>query len=375
MEGVRRTASVHRRLLQVIFQMSQKTSKSKTVRVAAVQYAPDLQSTEGTLTRVVEAVAEAAGKGAQLVVFPETFIPYYPYFSVVLPPAAMGSEQDRLYDNAVRIPGPVTDVLSEAARKHRMVVAVGVTERDHGTLYNTQLVFDVDGTLILKHRKISPAPHERLIWGEGDGTSIKVVHSTVGRLGALTCWEHYNPLARFSLMAQHEEIHISTYIGSVFGPLFSEQTEIQLRNHALEAGCFVVNATSWLTPGQRESITNDPHMLQVLSGGCMTAIIGPDGKHIVPPLTEGEGILIADLDFSEITRRKRMMDAVGHYSRPDLFSVALHSKTNPHLRTIDPEDLIAPQRRAQPIAASASGQDGAGYALPLQRAMENDAPG
>lgn len=313
--------------------MNLKTSKSKTVRVAAVQYAPDLQTADGTVHRVLEAVAEAAAKGAQLVVFPETFIPYYPYFSVALPPAAIGPEHSRLYENAVQIPGPVTDALSEAARHHRIVVAVGVTERDNGSLYNTQLVFDIDGSLIQKHRKISAAFHERMIWGEGDGTSIKVVDSAVGRLGALTCWEHYNPLARFSLIAQHEEIHISTYIGSMFGPGFSEQTEIQLRNHALESGCFVVNATAWLTTEQRQSITNDPDMLQVISGGCMTAIIGPDGKHIVPPLTEGEGILIADLDFSEIIKRKRLMDAVGHYSRPDLFSLAVHSKPTPQLRT------------------------------------------
>lgn len=314
--------------------MAQDHSQSRTVRVAAVQYAPDLNSTEGTLQRVLGAVAEAAAKGAQLIVFPEAFIPYYPYYSAVLPPAAMGAEQNRLYANAVRIPGPVTEALSEAARRHRIVLAVGVTERDHGTLYNTQLIFDVDGSLIQKHRKISPAPHERLVWGEGDGTSIKVVESTVGRLGALTCWEHYNPLARFSLIAQHEEIHISTYIGSIFGPVFSNQTETQLLNHALESGCFVVNATAWLTDEQRASIVGDTGMQKVLTGGCMTAIIGPDGQHVVAPLTEGEGILIADLDFSEITNSKRIRDSVGHYSRPDLFSLAVHSKPTPHLRGV-----------------------------------------
>lgn len=313
--------------------MTQSAPAFKVVRVAAVQYAPDLSSATGTLGRVLDAIREAAAQGAQLVVFPETFIPYYPYFSVVLSPAGMGAEQNRLYENAVQVPGPITDALGEAARRHRIVVAVGVTERDHGSVYNTQLVFDIDGALILKHRKISPAPHERLVWDEGDGTSIRAVDSTIGRLGALTCWEHYNPLARFSLMAQHEEIHISTYIGSVFGPVFSEQTEIQLRNHALESGCFVVNATAWLTDAQRASIAPSPDMERVLTGGCMTAIIGPDGRHIVPPLTEGEGILIADLDFTALTNAKRIRDTVGHYSRPDLFSLAVHSKVTPHVRT------------------------------------------
>ncbi|KPG95961.1 amidohydrolase [Pseudomonas sp. RIT-PI-q] len=312
--------------------MKQTSSSSKTVRVAAVQMAPDLKTIDGTVQHVLNAIADAASKGAQLIVFPESFIPYYPYFSVVRPPAAIGAEHSRLYENAVCFPSPTVDALSEAARHHHIIVSVGVTERDNGTLYNSQLIFDNDGSLILKHRKISLAFHERMIWGEGDGTSIKVVDSTVGRLGTLICWEHYNPLARFSLIAQHEEIHISSYIGSMFGQTFSDQTEAQLRNHALESGCFVINATAWLSTEQRESITTDPQMLEVISGGCMTAIIGPDGKHIAPPISNGEGILIADLDFSHIVSRKRMMDAVGHYSRPDLFSLTVHSKETPHIR-------------------------------------------
>lgn len=300
--------------------------KNEIVRVAAVQYRPDLQTREGTVERVLEAVAAAAQQGAQLVVFPETFIPYYPYFSLVLPPAAIAAEHLRLYENAVAVPGPVTEALAAAARKHQTVIAVGVTERDHASLYNTQLVFDLDGTMIMKHRKIMPAFHERMIWGMGDGASVKVIDSGVGRLGALTCWEHYSPLARYALMEQHEQIHISTYIGSAFGQEFSDQTEVQLRNHALESGCFVINATAWLSDEQINSITPDRAMRDVLRGGCMTAIIGPNGAHIVPPLTEGEGILVADLDMALITQRKRMMDIVGHFARRDLFTLNAHGQ-------------------------------------------------
>lgn len=307
------------------------------IRVAAVQYAPDLETSTGTVQRVLEAIGKAAAQGAQMVVFPETFIPYYPYFSIVKAPCEIADEQNRLYEYAVTVPGPVTEALADAARGHRIVVAVGVTERDHGTLYNTQLVFDVDGALIMKHRKISPAVHEQMIWGRGDGRSIKVVESAVGRLGALTCWEHFNPLARFSLIAQHEQIHISTFIGAVFGPAFSEQTEIQIRNHALESGCFVINATGWLRPEQVEKITDRPDMQAVLQGGCMTAIIGPDGQHVVPPLTEGEGMLVADLDLSMIVNRKRMMDAAGHYSRPDLLSLHVQTGAAPQLYTDEAE--------------------------------------
>jgi len=318
--------------------------KKDIIRVAAVQYMPDLQSREGTLGRVLQAVEKAAGQGAELVVFPEVFIPYYPYFSLVLPPASIADEHLRLYENAVTVPGPVTDALAAAARKHRTVIAVGVTELDHSSLYNTQLVFDTDGTMIMKHRKIMPAFHERMIWGMGDGHSVKVIDSGVGRLGALTCWEHYSPLARYALMEQHEQIHISTYIGSAFGQSFSDQTEVQLRNHALESGCFVVNATAWLSEEQIGSITDDPAMRDVLRGGCMTAIIGPDGAHIVPPLTAGEGILIADLDMSLINHRKRMMDIVGHFARPDLFSLQVHSRNlNLTARTEEANVTVQPE--------------------------------
>lgn len=307
------------------------------IRVAAVQYMPDLQSREGTLGRVLQAVDSAAQQGAKLVVFPEVFIPYYPYFSLVLPPAAIAAEHLRLYENAVTVPGPVTEALAAAARQHQTVIAVGVTERDHASLYNTQLVFDIDGTMIMKHRKIMPAFHERMIWGMGDGNSVKVIDSGVGRLGALTCWEHYSPLARYALMEQHEQIHISTYIGSAFGQKFSDQTEVQLRNHALESGCFVVNATAWLNEEQINSVTDDPAMRDVLRGGCMTAIVGPDGAHIVPPLTAGEGILIADLDMSLINHRKRMMDIVGHFARPDLFSLKAHKRNDEAELPVQPE--------------------------------------
>ena len=323
------------------------------IRVAAVQYSPDLETKTGTVDRVLAAVAEAAGQGAQLVVFPETFIPYYPYFSIVLPPAMIAAEHTRLYDNAVAVPGPVTDALAAAAIQHQTVIAVGVTERDHDSLYNTQLVFDVDGTMIMKHRKIMPAFHERMIWGMGDGTSLKVVDSAVGRLGALTCWEHYSPLARYALMAQHEQIHISTYIGSAFGPVFTAQTEVQIRNHALESGCFVVNATAWLSDEQINSVTDDPKMRDVLRGGCMTAIIGPDGMHVVPPLTEGAGILVADLDMSMIVNRKRMMDIVGHFARPDLLSLGVHSRETPLIRSDEPAQAKVRADDANPAAADA----------------------
>jgi aliphatic nitrilase len=313
-------------------------SKPSIVKAAAVQIAPDFESPNGTLERVCESIRKAAQQGVQIIVFPETFVPYYPYFSFVLPPVLQGAPHLKLYEKAVVVPGPITSKVADCAKEHHIVVVLGVNERDHGSLYNTQLIFDVDGTLALKRRKITPTYHERMVWGMGDGSGLKVVDTAVGKVGALACWEHYNPLARYSLMAQHEEIHCAQFPGSMVGPIFADQMEVTIRHHALESGCFVINATGWLTDEQIQSVTPDTNLQKALRGGCHTAIISPEGKHLAPPITEGEGMLIADLDMGLITKRKRMMDSVGHYARPELLSLNINSEaftptkwTPPHL--------------------------------------------
>ncbi|TYC54084.1 Nit6803 family nitriliase [Rhodobacterales bacterium] len=324
------------------------TTSNDTVRVAAVQIAPDLNSRAGTLEKVMDATREAAGKGARLVVFPETFVPWYPYFSFILPPMLAGKEHLRLYEEAVKVPSVETAALGSLAKELGIVAVIGVNERDHGSLYNTQLVFDADGTLCLKRRKITPTYHERMIWGQGDGSGLKVVDTAVGRIGALACWEHYNPLARYALMTQHEEIHVAQFPGSLVGPIFGEQIEVSMRHHALESGCFVVNATGWLTEEQIGSISDDPKLQKGLRDGCMTCIVSPEGRHLVPPLTEGEGILIADLDMKLITKRKRMMDSVGHYARPELLHL-VHD-----MRPAKPVDAVLPGVAAAPSPAPAN---------------------
>jgi aliphatic nitrilase len=292
-------------------------------RAAAIQLSPVLLDRDGTTEKVIKTIEKCGQEGIRLAVFPETFIPNYPYFAWVNPPAAFSDLHGQLVEQAVDVPGLATEAIGKAAKGSGTVVVLGVNERDGGSLYNCQIIFDADGTIIGKRRKIMPTLHERMVWGWGDGSGLTVYDTDVGRIGALICWEHYMPLARYALIAQGEQIHCSHFPGSMAGDSMSQQIDAAIRHHAMESGAFVVNATGWLTDKQRNEIASDDSLLKYLKGGMCTGIVAPYGQYLAGPLPEGEDMAVAEIDLSSIVRQKNVLDTAGHYSRPDILRLMI----------------------------------------------------
>lgn len=295
----------------------------KSLRVAAIQLSPVLLDRDATTEKVIKTIETCGQEGIRLAVFPETFIPNYPYFAWVNPPATIADSQVALFNQAVEIPGPVTEAVGSAAKQSETVVVLGVNERDGSSLYNTQIIFDSDGSVAGKRRKIMPTFHERMVWGWGDGSGLTVYDTDVGRIGALICWEHYMPLARYALITQGEQIHCSHFPGSMAGDSMSQQIDAAIRHHAMESGAFVVNATGWLTDKQRAEISPDPELAKYLGGGMCTAIVAPYGVYLAGPLPDGEDMAVAEIDLNAIVRHKNVLDTVGHYSRPDILRLQI----------------------------------------------------
>ncbi|MCX6031314.1 MAG: carbon-nitrogen hydrolase family protein [Chloroflexi bacterium] len=303
-----------------------------TVKGAVVQAAPVLFDREATVEKTCRLTAEAAGQSARLILFPEAFIPAYPRgltFGTVVGSRKPGGRRtwEVYWANAVDVPGPAIDALAAAARAANAYLVVGVIERDsqfsRGTLYCTLLYFGPDGRLLGKHRKLKPTAAERLVWGEGDGSTLTVLDTEFGRLGGLICWENYMPLARMAMYAKGVALYLAPTADS------RDTWQATLRHIACEGRCFVLGCNQYVTkamypadlPGVEE-LASQPEVM--CRGG--SAIISPLGDVIAGPLYDREGILYADLDLAEVVRAKFDFDVVGHYARPDVFQLSVNER-------------------------------------------------
>jgi nitrilase len=284
------------------------------VTVACAQVEPVVFDLDATIDRVDEVAAEAAGKGAKLVLFPEAFIPAYPSNRWVRYLAAWKgatSVYAKLAQSSLEIPGPDSDRLGSIARERGLWLAIGANELDRGTIYNALLVYGPDGALALHHRKLVPTNHERLVWGQGDARGLGAVETEVGRVGGLICWENLMPLARFALYETGIEIYLAPTADD------SEDWHDSLRHIARESRAFLLSCCFF----QRASSYPDDVQLaegDELLGRGGSAILGPDGSYLAGPLWDKEGILIAELDPQRLYEGRQRFDPAGHYHRPDV---------------------------------------------------------
>ena len=296
--------------------------------VAAVQATPVFLDRDATVDRCAALVKEAAGNGARLMVFPETFVPTYPDW-VWRVAAWDGPSQElfgRLRDQAVEVPGPATKALGAAAKRAKAYVSVGVNELDGSTLFNTQLMFAPDGSLIGRHRKLMPTGGERLVWGMGDGSTLEVYDTPYGRIGGLICWENYMPLARYAMYAKGVDIWTAPTWDN------GDNWVSTLRHIAREGRVYVIGVGTMLrgsdvpqdVPGRElwggeEDWANDGH----------SAIVDPDGAILAGPLVGEEGILYAEVDAAHARAERVKFDPVGHYARPDVFQLSVDERARP----------------------------------------------
>ena len=332
------------------------TVSYETPRVAAVHAAPVFLDLERSVARACALIEEAARAGAALVAFPESYLPAFPLWSAVTAPLGAHDFFRRLARNAMRVPGPELDRIAGVARRRGVIVSLGLTEGTEesvGTLWNANVLLGPDGSVLNHHRKLVPTFYEKLTWAPGDGAGLRVVGSPAGRLGMLICGENTNPLARYALAAQGEQIHVSSYPPTwptrdpAGGGNYDLEAAIRLRAgaHAFEAKLFNVVVSGYIDASTRAALAPlGGEALRILeqSSRGVSLVVGPTGAPVSETLRDEEGILYADIDLADSVEQKQFHDITGGYNRFDVFQL-----------TVD--------RTAQrPVAFTASGEPRAG---------------
>jgi aliphatic nitrilase len=300
-------------------------------RAAAIQASPVFLDLDASVDKAIRLIAEAAGNGAKLIAFPETFLPGYPFFIWLDSPAWGMQFIQRYHDNSLVYGSAQADRLAQAAKDNAIVVVMGHSEKQGGSLYMGQWIIGADGETIAQRRKLKPTHVERTVFGEGDGSDLAVHDTPLGRVGALCCWEHLQPLSKYAMYAQNEQVHIaawpsfSLYRGGAYA-LGPEVNNAASRIYAVEGSCFVVAPCAVVSKEMVAMMCgDDPAKRQMLlEGGGFTTIYAPDGQLMHQPLPEStEGIVYADLDLGMISLAKAAADPAGHYARPDVTRLLL----------------------------------------------------
>ena len=298
--------------------------------MAVVQAAPVPFDRTRTLAKALALIAEAADQGAELIVFPEAFFTCYPKGLDFGARVGMRSPEGRrefrrYFESAIDVPGPETEALAVAAGRHRVFLVMGVIEREIGTLYCTALFFSPDARMVGKHRKLMPTAMERLIWGFGDGSTLPVLDTPIGKVGAVICWENYMPLLRASMYAKGIQIYCAPTVDD-------RDTWIPTMQHiAIEGRCFVLSACQFIRrgdyPADYPATQGDAPETVMIRGGSV--IVSPLGRLLAGPSYEGECLQVADLDLGEIAEGKYDLDVAGHYARPDIFRLVVNERPSP----------------------------------------------
>jgi nitrilase len=293
--------------------------------VAVVQAGSVLFDTPATIDKLARLAVDAAAGGAKLALFPEAFIGGYPKgmdFGARVGSRSEAGRDDfaRYHACAIPVPGSETEAVGAIAAAHAMMLVVGVIERDGGTLYCTVLFFGDDGALLAKHRKLMPTAMERIVWGQGDGSTLPVLATPLGRVGAVICWENYMPLLRTAMYAQGIEIYCAPTVDD------RDTWALSMRHIAFEGRCFVLSAVQWLEHGDLPVDYPGDRLDDVLIRGG-SVIVGPLGDLLAGPIYGREAVLFADIDVATLPRAKYDFDCVGHYARPDVFALTVDRRT------------------------------------------------
>jgi nitrilase len=299
-------------------------------RAAVVQAGSVPLDSRESIAKACRLMGEAAQQGVKLAVFPEAFVSAYPkglnFGAVVGGRTPEGREDFRRYfESAIEVPSAATAALADAAKENALYVVIGVIERDGGTLYCTVLFFSPDGRLMGKHRKLMPTASERLVWGYGDGSTLPVFETPLGRLGAVICWENYMPLLRTAMYSKNIQIYCAPTADD------RDYWVSSMQHIALEGRCFVLSACQFIKrgdfPADYPAIQGNEPNIVMMRGG--SSIVSPFGKILAGPNFDSECILTAEIDPAEITRGKYDFDVVGHYARPDVFRLYVNERANP----------------------------------------------